>query len=188
MLEQLSRHEAPRCEAGYFEVARRERTAVIGSVVEEFLRNDAGFSDEDVADFINAALQNEARDLWRGQVEDAMTIDMWQNHIARATGGFQDVDPVEAERRLAVLMREISTQYNADRAAFGEAALMALRSERVALASETCVWVIELDHDGHLTHSTGVDVRLMFGSNQEQRSPAEETDTDEPRTADSAAA
>lgn len=140
-----------------------ERAGSISSVVDQFLRIDAGFSDAEIQGYINTALVNEAVDLWHGRIESEAAINIWRHHVERSTGGFEDVGVAEATRRLEAMIRDENQEYAKSRTEFGKASLAAVRSGRVTLAPETRAWFATLDNDGHITSSIDFDVEAILG-------------------------
>lgn len=133
---------------------REGEVATIGAVVDGFLRNDAGFSRDDVSRFVNSALQNEAGDLWRNR---GFALD-----VAESFEGFGTED---AKCKAQIAREQSDEQYDGGRSSLGDAVREAQRSGKVALDQETCDWVVKLDHDGLMSEAMDVDVKAMFGRN-----------------------
>lgn len=181
MLGQSWLNEAVGVEAEHLGPTLSGDKGSIGSVVQEFLRNDAGFSRADVVGYINVALQNEAKDLWQTRNESLEVIGIWRRHVERGTGGFVDVGAVDAGQRLDVMRAEDAAYYNRGRACFGEAVLMVRESGDIPLTPETCEWVSRLDHDKHLSDSMAVDVETTFGAGPVLMTSTNVSETTSPR-------
>jgi hypothetical protein len=157
-------------------------TTSIDSVVEGFLKNEDGFSREDVARYINEALQNEADDLWQRRVDGVQTAVGWQAVAERAVHDLDPVRAVEAEHKRDEMMEAVSGRYARARTQLGEAIYKLQRTKKVLLSPETCEWVLKLDHDGLLSRSIGVDVEEMFGASADVMPPVRREK--KPRTVD----
>lgn len=136
----------------------------IDSVVDGFLKNEDGFSREEVARYINEALQAEADDLWQQRVDGVQTAVGWQAVADRAALDLDPVRAVESEQKRDEMMKAVSGRYARARTDFGDAIYKLQRTKKVLLSPETCEWVLKLDHDGLLSRSIGVDVEEMFGA------------------------
>lgn len=170
MLTQSVPIEAPDDHATDPGTTQEPGTGSICSVVQEFLRNDPGFSSGDIEGYVNTALQLEAAELWLNRAESLGAVDVWRRHVVQGTGGFEEIegaDTAELARRFEEVSRQESDQYTRRRTDFAAAVTIALHSGRVPLGPRTCRWVVRLDHDGHLSASLGFDAGRVFGSDDD---------------------
>lgn len=151
-------------EMGQPDPTRPGETASIGSVVLGFLRNEGEFSADDVAQYINTALQNEAGDLWAVHEDGAAAVEEWQRQADRAlTDNDLDAARVSWQKRDAMIRRTIDS-YSFGRTDLGEALHLAQNSTVVPLTLETRDWATKLDQDHYLSRSMGVDVTSFFSA------------------------
>lgn len=129
----------------------------IQAVVRGYIRNDAGWGRESVSKVVNMALQDEAGDLIMNQRLAQDELDYWQ---AEADAGSRTAPDKALE-----VSRAMGSRYDAGRDDLGEAVREAQRSGRVLLDPTTCRYVVDLDHDGRMTESMGMDVQTMFSPN-----------------------
>lgn len=165
MLEQSWLNQALGSDEGSPDSDHFGEAATMSSVVQGFLNNEAGFTDEDIARYINSALQNEAGDLWLGRADGLETAEAWRG---RADQALSDLDPVGATvsaRKHDAMLEATSDRYNLGRTDFLEALHTVRSSAKVPLAPETRAWVITLDHDGYLSASMGAHAGSMFAAN-----------------------
>ena len=165
MLEQSWLNQVLGRDAGFSDSTHFGEQATMRSVVQGFLDNEAGFSDEDIVRFINAALQNEAGDIRQGRAEGLETAKVWRVCSTQALSDLNPVGAREAARKHDAMIQAMSERYDIGRAGFGDALHTAWRSTKVPLAPETRAWVIVLDHDGYLSESMGINTVVTFGAN-----------------------
>lgn len=133
--------------------------STILAVVEGFMRNDAGFTREEVQRYVNRALQNEAGDLYVKRQQGEELLDYWEGEAAKPS-------PPPLARKQAQLVRsQLADEYDGGRDDFAEAVASARGSRKVILDPTTCEWVIRLDHDGRMSEAMGVNVPELFGVN-----------------------
>src|SRR5699024_1964529 len=109
--------------------------------VDGFLRNEAGFTRDEVNRYVNRALQNEAQALTQ--------LNQWSEELADSA----------SEQAKA-----LSEEYDEGRRGLAET-MSTLRSEKkVLIAAETGDALVQLDHDGQMSQNIGVDVSSYYGS------------------------
>ncbi|MCI4659597.1 hypothetical protein [Cryobacterium zhongshanensis] len=165
MLEQSWLTERLGGESGFPDSTHFGDQSTMSSVVHGFLDNEAGFSDEDVARYINAALQNEAVDIWQGRADGLKTAEAWRVRSNHAANGLDPVGATDAARKRDAILQTMSDRYDLGRTDFASALRAAQESTKAPLVPETCAWVIALDHDGYLSESMGVNTSTSFRAN-----------------------
>ena len=156
----------PRHDAQRGEPRTSDPTTSIVSVVQGFLRNDSGFSGEDIGRYITEALENEARDLWWARVEGLATVTTWQIRADQALNDHNLDDACESVMKRDTMIEAMADRYDPGRTDFVEAVRMTRHSNHVLLSPETFGWMLKLDHDNFLTDALGLDVVRAFRAGQ----------------------
>jgi hypothetical protein len=162
MLDQSWLNEALGVGAEHPDPTRFGETATVISVVEGFLRNDAGFSREDIARYINEALQNEAADLLRGHGEALDVAEVWHDRADQELTELNAARATSSALRGDEIRKAASARFDPGRASLAEAVQLAERSEQVQLEAETRTWLVRLDGDKYFSEALGVDVHWTY--------------------------
>lgn len=142
-----------------------EQSGTVVEVVTAFLKNDGGFSRDDVSRFVDNALQIEA--LGIGAARD-LSLDLVEQYDGMAISALAAEDQAKFEEASELKGKEqasIDGFYERTRTLLAEATVIALDSKRVMFSPETAKALVDLDHDGFMSEATGHDVKSRFGAN-----------------------
>ncbi|WP_435109309.1 hypothetical protein [Nocardiopsis synnemataformans] len=134
----------------------------LASVVRDFVRNEAGFTHNEVCRYINQAICDEAAVLWgfREALYPAGTpLDHTTNDIGSSKGS--QADGVH-HCRLSEEVGTFGQCYDSGRVALAQVLNYVHDQRTLVLAPATSAWIMRLDHDGMMGRQMGVDVASLY--------------------------
>lgn len=131
----------------------------IGNVVDAFLKNPGGWSRQEVEEFVNTALQNDAGEMFFNHSEGLAQLDDWEQHMLDSQGESEQVVATARARR-----ESLDSEYEQRRHQLADTVTGLRGARAVPLHEDTCAWMVKLDQDGCMSQRMAVDVATVFAT------------------------
>lgn len=145
--------------------------ASVKSVVDGFL-SQTNYSPDEVAGYVNTALQNESGTLLNKQVVAKDLAEHWEGYAQSLQEGTVDYRAVqmtagEAQEKSVEAMSIFRNDFDVRRHLLSETVLELHESKTVPLTADTWSSLANLDEDGYFSECLGVDVQVISTAAQQ---------------------